>query len=68
MDVAFTARQFDIAGGSNKNVAVSAAFRVAESGGAIAMKHLSLGMKREYQKLGKVCGKEEFERYYDWVR
>jgi hypothetical protein len=25
-------------------------------------------MKREYQKMGKVCEKSEFEKYYELVR
>lgn len=68
LDFEFIARKFKIAGGNIKNVALAAAFRAAENGGIISMEHLMLGMKREYQKLGKVCEKAEFEKYYDMVR
>ena len=68
MDFEFLARKFKIAGGNIKNVAVAAAFRAADNGGVISMEHLALALKREYQKLGKVCEKSDFERYYELVR
>jgi len=68
VDFEFLARKFKIAGGNIKNVALAAAFRAAEDGGAIGMEHLMLAMKREYQKLGKVCERTEFEKYYELVR
>jgi ATP-dependent 26S proteasome regulatory subunit len=68
LDFDFLARKFKLAGGNIKNVALAAAFRAAEDGGVIRMEHLMLAMKREYQKLGKVCEKTEFEKYYDLVR
>jgi SpoVK/Ycf46/Vps4 family AAA+-type ATPase len=68
LDLDFLSRKFKIAGGHIKNVALAAAFRAAEDGGVIRMEHLMLGLKREYQKLGKVCEKAEFEKYYDLVR
>jgi SpoVK/Ycf46/Vps4 family AAA+-type ATPase len=68
LDFEFLASKFKIAGGNIKNVALAAAFRAAEDEGVIRMDHLVMGMKREYQKLGKVCEKAEFERYYDLVR
>ncbi len=68
VDFEFLARKFKIAGGNIKNVALAAAFRAADDGGEIRMEHLILALKREYQKLGKVCEQADFERYYDWVR
>ncbi|MGH7491686.1 MAG: AAA family ATPase [bacterium] len=68
IDFDFLARKFKIAGGNIKNVAVAAAFRAADNGNVIRMDHLILALKREYQKLGKVCEKIEFEQYYDLVR
>lgn len=68
VDLGFLASQFKIAGGNIKNVALSAAFRAAMDGGVIQMEHLVLAIKREYQKLGKVCEKAEFEQYYTLVR
>ena len=68
VDFEFLARKFKIAGGNIKNVALAAAFRAANDGDAIKMEHLMLAMKREYQKLGKVCERTDFEQYYDLVR
>jgi len=64
----FLATKFKIAGGNIKNVALTAAFRAAEEDSPIQMKHLILSMKREYQKLGKICERTEFEPYYELVR
>lgn len=68
VDFEFLATKFKIAGGNIKNVALTAAFRSVEEGSPIQMKHLILSMKREYQKLGKICEKTEFELYYELVR
>jgi ATP-dependent 26S proteasome regulatory subunit len=68
IDFEFLACKFKIAGGNIKNVALAAAFRAAEDGGVIGMEHLMLAMKREYQKLGKVCERTDFEQYYELVR
>ncbi len=68
VDFEFLARKFKLAGGNIKNVALAAAFHAAENGGVIGMPQLILGMKREYQKLGKVCERSDFEPYYELVR
>ncbi len=68
IDFEFLARKFKIAGGNIKNVALAAAFRAAEDSGVIRIEHLMLAMKREYQKLGKVCERTDFEQYYELVR
>lgn len=68
LDFEFLAHQFKIAGGNIRNVALAAAFRAAGNGDAIGMKQIVLAMKREYQKLGKVCERAEFEQYYELVR
>jgi SpoVK/Ycf46/Vps4 family AAA+-type ATPase len=68
LDFAFLACKFRIAGGNIKNVALAAAFQAAEAGQAISMVHLVAALKREYQKLGKVCEKADFEQYYEQVR
>jgi AAA+ superfamily predicted ATPase len=68
IDFAFLARKFKITGGNIKNIAITAAFFAAEAGDSIHMEHLILALKREYQKLGKVCEKTEFEQYYALVR
>jgi SpoVK/Ycf46/Vps4 family AAA+-type ATPase len=68
IDFDFLARKFKLAGGNIQNVALAAAFSAADNGGRIAMEHLVLALKREYQKLGRVCDRADFEHYYDLVR
>lgn len=68
IDLPFLARQFKVAGGNIRNVALAAAFHAAEAGGAISMERLILAMKREYQKLGKTCERTDFQQYYELVR
>ena len=68
VDFDFLARKFKIAGGSIKNITLAAAFRAAEDCDTIRMEHLIQAIKREYQKLGRVCERTEFEKYYDLVR
>jgi AAA+ superfamily predicted ATPase len=72
VDLKLLADQFRFSGGGIKNVAVDAAFRaLAESGGecpTIRLRHLVLGVAREYQKLGKPITKGEFSpEFYAWV-
>ena len=68
LDLEFLARQFQIAGGAIRNAALQAAFLAAEEGGKITMDRVMLGLKREFQKLGRLLTEEEFGRYYDKVR
>jgi SpoVK/Ycf46/Vps4 family AAA+-type ATPase len=67
-DFAFLAHHFKLSGGNIKNVALHAAFLAAESGSAIGMAHLIQATKREYHKLGRLCGRADFGPYYDLVR
>jgi hypothetical protein len=66
--VDFLARQFRISGGSIRNAALTAAFIAAEAGGPITMEAAVLGVKREFQKLGRLRTEVEFDRYFDLVR
>jgi SpoVK/Ycf46/Vps4 family AAA+-type ATPase len=68
VDLEFLARQFKLPGGNIKNVVVSAAFQAAEADQAITMEHLIRAMRREYQKLDRLCEKSHFGPYYDWIR
>lgn len=68
VDFDFLSERFVLSGGHIRNIAVAAAFRAAGNGGVIGMQHLLLSLKREYQKLGKVCERAELGRYYDLVR
>ncbi len=54
--------KLQISGGNIKNITLTAAFLAAEDGGNVEMAHLVKAAKREYQKIGKVFGKEELGR------
>jgi DUF917 family protein len=56
------ARRFEIAGGSIRNVALSAAFLGAAGGGCVTMQHLIHATQQEYQKMGKIVMEGEFAR------
>jgi SpoVK/Ycf46/Vps4 family AAA+-type ATPase len=68
LDLKFMAKQFKITGGNIKNIALSAAFLAAQSGGVIETEHLIQSTRREYLKMGKLCTEGEFARYFDMVK
>lgn len=60
VDRAFLARQFKLAGGNIRNIALLSAFLAAEDGDVIRMSHLIRATRREYQKLGKLITAADF--------
>jgi hypothetical protein len=66
MDFSFLARRFELAGGSIKSAALSAAILAAASG-SIEMEHVALGVAREYMKLGKLPSAYDFGPYFELV-
>ncbi len=64
----FLARQFELAGGSIRNIALAAAFLAAEEGTAIRMEHCVIATALEMQKNGKLPSRSEFRDYYDLIR
>ncbi|MUG93193.1 AAA family ATPase [Scytonema sp. UIC 10036] len=69
VDLPRLAKQFKLAGGSIRNIALAAAFLAADTGeamlsegshSAIAMKHLLQATKRELQKTGRLINEAEF--------
>ncbi len=68
MDLAFLARQFKLAGGNIRNIALLAAYLAAEDGTPIGMRHVIWAIKREYQKLGKLVTLGEFGPYLGLVK
>ena len=68
LDLPFLARKFKLAGGHIRNIALTAAFLAAEDNAPIGMRHLVRGIRREYQKLGKLVAEADFERYFDLLR
>ncbi|MFI0607097.1 MAG: ATP-binding protein [Anaerolineae bacterium] len=68
LDLPFIARQFPLAGGNIKNIALAAAFRAAADGQSVGMAQVIRAIRREYQKMGKPCSEAEFGPYFEWVR
>jgi len=61
MDFSRLARQFEVAGGTIKNIVLNSAFLAAEASEAITPAHIMRGVKREFEKMGKLWT-EEAER------
>ena len=59
LDFARLARQFEVAGGTIKNIVLNSAFLAAETGKAISTDHIMGGVKREFEKMGKLWTDEE---------
>ena len=68
LDLSFLARQFSITGGNIRNIVVASAFLAAQDGGLITMENVIRAMKREYQKMGKLCTENDFTKYFDLVK
>lgn len=64
IDYGFLAGRFKIAGGNIRNIAVASAFYAAEASSEIQMRHIILAVKREFQKMGKLCLKGDFGEFY----
>lgn len=61
VDPATLAREFPLAGGNIKNIVLNAAFLAAADGGAINARHVRLGTRREFEKLGKLWNEQQPE-------
>ena len=60
VDLPFLAESFDLAGGSIRNIVVTAAYLAAEAGRDATMTDFVRGVAREYNKLGLLCLEHEF--------
>ena len=67
IDYSFLA-DLKITGGNIKNIALSAAFLAAGTSLVITMAHVAKAVKREFQKMGKLCTPDEFGKYYEIVK
>jgi ATP-dependent 26S proteasome regulatory subunit len=63
----FLAKQFKISGGHIKNIALNAAFLAAADEKMVTIDHIIQGTIREYQKMGKLCVKNDFGKYFKHV-
>ena len=60
LDLTLMANRFKLAGGSIRNIIVSAAYLAAADGGRVSMSHLMHGTRREFQKMGRLIQEEDF--------
>ena len=67
IDFEFLGHKFNISGGHIKNVALAAAFYAVSASETITMEHIILAIRREFQKLGKLCVRDDFGDYYDLI-
>jgi hypothetical protein len=67
VDFAFLAKQFELAGGDIRNVALDAAFLAAENGRRITMKELVQALARQLGKQGKIPSAAEFQQFHALV-
>jgi hypothetical protein len=64
LDLDFLAERFKFSGGSIRTAALTAAFAAVDADGPITMAHVVRGIRREYQKLGRIANPSEFGEYY----
>ncbi|ROQ59331.1 ATPase family protein associated with various cellular activities (AAA) [Streptomyces sp. 840.1] len=63
LDLAFCADRFELAGGSIRACAVTAAYLAAESGTPLTMRQVVTSVVQEYRKLGRLVLEGEFGPY-----
>jgi AAA+ superfamily predicted ATPase len=68
VDFGFLARQFELAGGNIRNIALAAAFLAADENSHVRMEHCIIATALELQKTGKLPSRSEFRDYYDLIR
>jgi SpoVK/Ycf46/Vps4 family AAA+-type ATPase len=67
IDFDFLAQKLKLSGGNIRNIALGAAFLAAANSGHVRMEHIICATKREFQKVGKLCVKSDFEHYFELV-
>ncbi|MFF9349041.1 ATP-binding protein [Streptomyces sp. NPDC014734] len=65
LDLEFCAERFELAGGSIRACAVTAAYRAAESGKPLGMEEIVSAVLQEYRKLGRLVLESEFGPWVD---
>jgi ATP-dependent 26S proteasome regulatory subunit len=61
LDFEYLAERFRLAGGSIRNIIVSAAYLAAADGHYVTMNHLLHGTRRELQKMGRLIREEDLD-------
>jgi len=64
VDLPFLAGAFKLSGGNIRNIALTAAYLAASTGGEVTMTHLITATEREYRKLGRMTVPSEFGPYH----
>jgi SpoVK/Ycf46/Vps4 family AAA+-type ATPase len=67
VDFQFLAKQFSIAGGDIRNVALEAAFLAAQNGKIVTMKQLATALARQMIKQGKIPSATEFKQHHGLI-
>jgi replication-associated recombination protein RarA len=67
VDLQFLARQFQLAGGDIRNVALDAAFLAAQDGRIVTMEKLTKAMSRQMIKQGKIPSHTDFKQYHSLI-
>jgi hypothetical protein len=68
VDLDFLANQFKLSGGAIRNCSLAAAFRAADEGSRIEMRHLVRAVAQEYGKQGRLTLEADFERFHAVLR
>jgi hypothetical protein len=68
VDLSFAADAFELAGGSIRSAAITAAYLAAADAGVIGMRHVVTAVQREYRKLGRLCLESEFGPYWSFLQ
>lgn len=63
IDFPYLARQFELSGGSIRNIALNAVFLAACEDAPVSMRHLIKSLRQEHLKLGKALFREDFGVY-----
>lgn len=63
VDFEYLARQFELSGGSIKNIAVAAAFMAASEDAPVSMGHIVRAVKYEMAKQGRIMRREDYGEY-----
>ncbi|WP_078628500.1 ATP-binding protein [Streptomyces sp. NRRL F-2664] len=67
VDLGFCADRFELAGGSIRACAVTAAYSAAASGAPLTMRQVMTAVAQEYRKLGRLVLEGEFGPYLDQI-
>ena len=68
VDLDFMARNFELAGGHIRNIALTSAYLAARDDGPVTMANLIAATRREFQKLGRMCLDDQFGKYAHLAR